>query len=116
MNEQIGEEIARFFKPRSYGEAIQEVVIVLVCRDPMYRFKQRVRLDRKERIFYTDVMLDWGEMLGAGPRRRAVVLGATRRALREVLERRHKRERLKEFDLGQFLLDFDTVCARLARA
>jgi len=116
VNDQIGEEIARFFKPRSYGEAIQEVVIVLMCRDPMYRFKQRVRLDRKERIFYTDVMLDWGEMLGAGPRRRAVVLGATRRALREVLERRHKRERLKEFDLGQFLLDFDTVCARLARA
>src|SRR5678809_41715 len=27
VNDQIGEEIARFFKPRSYGEAIQAVVV-----------------------------------------------------------------------------------------
>jgi hypothetical protein len=38
VNDQIGEEIARFFKPRSYGEAIQAVVVCLMCRDPMYRF------------------------------------------------------------------------------
>ena len=108
----FSEEIETFFKPRSYGPGLSGVGVVLMCRDPSYEFKQRVRLSKAENILDLDVMLDWNEMIHAGSRRKAAILGVLRKTVRDVFERRT----WKDFDVTQFLLDFDTICERLARA
>ena len=107
----FNDEIEAFFKPRSYGADLNGVGINLMCRDPIYEFKQRVRLSKAEKILDLDVMLDWDEMIHAGSRRKAAILRVLRKAVRDVLERR----KWKDFDVTQFLLDLDTICERLAR-
>jgi hypothetical protein len=84
ISEQMGVE----FKPKTFGSGLGEVVIVLMCRDPAYGFKQRVRHAKAERILYLDVMLDWDEMLRAGPGRQMAVLDAMKRTVREVFAER----------------------------
>ena len=108
----FSDEIEAFFKPRSYGAGLNGVGIVLMCRDPRHEFKQRVRLSKAEKILDLDVMLDWNEMIHAGSSRKAVILRTLRQTVRDVLERR----KWKDFDVTQFLLDFDTICERLSRA
>ncbi|HET6983762.1 MAG TPA: hypothetical protein VFI53_16580 [Myxococcaceae bacterium] len=116
----ICEKMEKEFKPKTFGPGLSEVVIVLMCRDPEYGFKQRVRHSRAERILYLDVMLDWDEMLRAGPKRRmagtrdafalrSAVLDAMKRTVREVFARR----RVSDFDVPGFLGEFDAVCDRL---
>jgi len=86
----FNQEIEAFFKPRSYGAGLNGV---------------------GEMILDLDVMLDWDEMIHAGSRRKAAVLRAVRKTVRDVFGRR----RWKDFDVTQFLLDLDTICERLAR-
>ena len=118
----ISEQIAVEFKAKTFGPGLSEVAIVLMCRDPGYGFKQRVRHAKAERILYLDVMLDWDEMLRAGPRRRVAgtrdafalrlaVLGAMKRTVREVFGRR----KIPDFDVPGFLGEFDAVCDRLGK-
>jgi hypothetical protein len=112
VNLEIVEEIERFFKAKTYGAEVAAVVIVMMCRDPVYEFKQRIRFSKAEQTFYLDVMLDWNEMIHAGTRRKPAALRTVRQTVRNVLEKR----KWKSFDVTQFLLDFDTICERLSRS
>jgi hypothetical protein len=105
-------ELETFFKPRSYGTGLNGVGIVLMCRDPVYEFKQRVRLSKEEKILDFDVMLDWDEMLTAGPARKEAILRTMKKTVREVFARRKK---LRDFDASGFLADFDAICDQLGR-
>ncbi|TPG29772.1 hypothetical protein [Flavobacterium pectinovorum] len=44
---------------KNYGDDLVEIFIVLMCRSPEYNFKQRIRMDRKNKILYIDLMLDY---------------------------------------------------------
>ena len=112
VNDQICQAAERFFVGRSYGDELDGVTIVLMCRDPVYEFRRRVRLSKADKIFYMDVMLDWDQMCYAGAARKRLLLEATRKQVRELFERR----RFRSFDAAQFLLDFDAMCALLTRS
>src|SRR5690349_8222650 len=76
------DKLEAFFKPRAYGAGLNGVGIVLMCRDPVYEFKQRVRLSKEEKILDFDVMLDWDEMLTAGPARKGAILRTMKKTVR----------------------------------
>jgi hypothetical protein len=107
----VSKQIELEFKPKTFGPGLGGVAIILMCRDPAYGFKQRVRHAKAERILYLDVMLDWDDMLCAGPRRQMAVLDAMKRTVREVFARR----KISDFDVPGFLGDFDAICDRLGR-
>ena len=44
---------------KNYGEDLESICIVLMCRNPEYNFKQRIRMDRKNKTLYIDLMLDY---------------------------------------------------------
>ncbi|MDB4904018.1 MAG: hypothetical protein JWQ63_3299 [Mucilaginibacter sp.] len=47
------------FERRDYGTTIDGIGIVLMCRDPSLKFKQRIRYSRKDRTIYMDIMLNF---------------------------------------------------------
>jgi hypothetical protein len=75
---QVVDEISgptrRHFVPKSYGGGLAGVGVVLMCRDPKLNFKRRIRLARKERTLYMDVMLDLTEMRAADHGKRNLII------------------------------------------
>lgn len=77
VGEVVGEvsgPLRQYFLGREYGEGLLGVVVVLMCRDSQLKFKQRIRLSKKEKKLYMDIMLQSEEMtkLSMDSRRRAV--------------------------------------------
>ena len=63
------------FLPRDYGSGLPQLGVVLMCRDPHFNFKRRVRFSRKDQALYMDVMLHLPDMipLTHDERRRVIV-------------------------------------------
>ena len=62
------------FEERFFDDSGLELFIVLMCRDPIWKFKQRIRFDRKENCLYMDLMLDLPTMSNADfPNRKRIV-------------------------------------------
>ena len=47
-----------YFEKRNYGSSLNEMFVVAMCRNPEYNFKQRIRLSKKEKVLYLDLMFD----------------------------------------------------------
>ncbi|ATQ78264.1 hypothetical protein CR152_29965 [Massilia violaceinigra] len=47
----------QFFSDQDYGDGLCGVSVVLICRDPILKFKRRIRLSKKEKKLYMDIML-----------------------------------------------------------
>ena len=47
-----------YFQEKNYGEPLDGITIVFMCRDSAANFKQRIRHSKKERKLYMDLMLD----------------------------------------------------------
>src|ERR1035437_8972176 len=76
------------FGARSYGTGLAEVNIVLMCRDPKLKFKQRIRFVKRRRAIYLDIMLDLDELRQAGNNaRRKIVLGQLSTEVPRVLHK-----------------------------
>ncbi|MBP2543060.1 hypothetical protein [Acinetobacter guillouiae] len=43
----------------NYGSDLNGIVIILMCRKPEIVFKKRLRLSKKEKVLYMDIMLDY---------------------------------------------------------
>ena len=51
------------FQSIDYGPGLQKIVVVLMCRNPEYDFKKRIRFLKNDQTLYMDVMLDLVEMV-----------------------------------------------------
>lgn len=49
----------KYITSENYGSDLNGVVIILVCRKPGIILKKRLRLSKKEKILYMDIMLDY---------------------------------------------------------
>jgi len=47
-----------FFDKQDYGSSLDCIAVVLMCQDPNLKLKQRIRLSKKEKTLYIDIMLD----------------------------------------------------------
>ena len=53
----------RFFDEQNYGTSLDCVAVVLMCQNPNLNLKQRIRLSKKEKTLYLDIMLDLSHFL-----------------------------------------------------
>jgi hypothetical protein len=44
---------------KNYGSDLLGIVLVLMCRNPEYNFNQRIQMDKKNKVLYIDIMLDY---------------------------------------------------------
>lgn len=50
--------VKSYFEKKNYGESLKGINIILMCRNPDLKFKQRIRFIKKEKELYIDIMLD----------------------------------------------------------
>lgn len=90
------------FESRDYGDDLNTLCLVLMCRDEDLKFKRRVRYVRDERKLYLDVMLRLSEFVVAShAERRRMLADALKIDVPEALEKR----KFKHFNFSEFKSD-----------
>ncbi len=91
-----------YFEKKEYGSSLDEIVVILMCRNPDYNFNQRIRFSKKEKTLYLDIMLNLNQFkeLEQTERNRLV----SQRLFRELppIIAKYK---LESFDLEKFEKD-----------
>ena len=62
----------KYFSEKTYASDLEGIVIVLMCRNPDSKFKQRIRFSDKR--IYMDIMLDLKQMAGASDQERKRII------------------------------------------
>ena len=91
-----------YFVDRFYDDSGIAMSIILMCRDPIWNFKQRIRFHKKENRLHMDIMLDLNIMSRADPATRKQIVG--KRIVTEVPQIVAK-YKFKDFDLKRFSSD-----------
>jgi hypothetical protein len=93
---------SEYFGNRSYDDSGINITIILMCRDPRWQFKQRIRFSKKENKLFMDLMLDWKLMVRSNQitRKKSVAEIMTAEAPRIIAKRK-----FKDFDLSRFTSD-----------
>jgi hypothetical protein len=95
-----------FFENRSYGQDLSGgIIVVLMCRDPDLKFKQRIRFSKKPQRLYMDIMLSLPEFISATHAQRRQILAAR---LTDDIPRIIAKYRFKKFDLPGFSNDLNS--------
>jgi hypothetical protein len=96
-------EIEDWFHFKNYGNDLVDIFIVLMCRNPEYNFKQRIRMDRKDKALYIDLMLDYDYFVSdiTQDDRIKVVANKMINEIPPII----KKYKLKDFDLDLFMKD-----------
>lgn len=98
----LAQALADYFANRRYNDSDLEIAICLMCRDPRWNFKQRIRFVKKENCLYMDIMLDLDVMKYAERSHRKEIIGS--KIVSEVPEIIAKKK-FKDFDLPRFTKD-----------
>ena len=91
-----------YFAEKGYDDSGIKIAVVLMCRDPRLKFKQRIRFSKKENTLYMDIMLDLEQMKSAdsGTRKKIVA----EKLVNEIPQIVAK-YKFKDFDLKRFSSD-----------
>ena len=92
----------KYFEDRFYDDSGVKITVVLMCRDPRWNFKQRIRFSKKENKLYTDIMLDIAVMSSVDLAMRKRIV--SERIVNEVPQIVAK-YKFKDFDLPRFTSD-----------
>lgn len=92
------------FENRFYGNGLDGVSIILVCRDKRWNFKRRIRHSKKEKNFYIDLIFDLDEMASIDDEQRFLTVAKkiTSEIPQELVSRK-----LPEFDVCAFSFDLE---------
>lgn len=92
----------QFFSEQYYGSALNDITVVLMCQDPNLKLKQRVKLSKKEKKIYLDIMLDLYQFLKVEQKEREKIV--VEKLINEVpaIIRKY---RLEDFDILKFESD-----------
>ena len=103
--DRITNELVRnesYFAEKFYGKAIERISLILMCRDPALNFQRRTKYYKSKKEFYTDIMLDYEEMVQASMLER-MAIAAHQISLQ--LEEALASKKLNEFNLHLFIED-----------
>jgi hypothetical protein len=90
------------FVAKDYGVGLLGVVVVLMGRNPALNFKRRVRLSKKNKTLYMDIMLDLEDMKSASPeKRRRIIIHRLSREIPKIM----LKYKMPEFARDQFFDD-----------
>lgn len=102
LNSLYDEGFVASFVEQFYDDSRIEMFLVLMCRDPMLHFKQRIRFSKNDNCLYMDIMLDWNKMVGAEISSRKKIVGE--KIVNEVPQIVAKKK-FRDFDLLRFTKD-----------
>ena len=88
-----------FFAKQNYGDLINKIAVVLMCQDPRLNLKQRIRLSKKEKTLYLDIMLDQDLFVKIDQNEREKIV--SEKLIREIPEIINK-YKLKDFNMQLF--------------
>ena len=92
----------QYFSEQDYGTSLEGLVVVLMCRNPDLNFKQRIRLSKKDKILYMDIMLYLPQILELDQKERErIIIGKLIAEIPVII----KKYKLKDFDLAKFETD-----------
>lgn len=93
-----------FFGERNYGDGLHGITVIFMCQDPNLNLKRRLRLSKKEKKLYMDIMLDLPTMKEADSTQRQKII-ADRLAVEvpEVLAK----YKIDDFDKVRFDTDLN---------
>ena len=98
----LNDAFEEYFGDRFYDDSSIGLFIVLMCRDPAWNFKQRIRFVKNRNTLYIDIMLDLNVMSRADPGTRKQIVGE--KIVNEVPQIIAKKK-FKDFDLPRFSRD-----------
>ncbi|MEJ5148738.1 hypothetical protein [Sphingobacterium sp. MYb388] len=92
----------RFFSEQYYGSTLNGITVLLICQDPSLNLKQRIRLSKKEKTIYMDIMLNLNQFLKIEQKERKKIV--VEKLINEVpvIIRKYK---LEDFDILKFESD-----------
>ena len=68
-------ELNEYLERKNIGSGLSGITIDLMCRDPELKFKQRIRLSKKENKLYMDIMLDYNHFVQLDNKQRQMIIG-----------------------------------------
>ena len=92
----------QFFEKKDYGSTLSGITVIFMCRNPEYKFKQRIKHSKKESRLYMDIMLDLNQFKEIDQKEREMIIGE--RLISEVPQIVAK-YKFEDFDLPKFKSD-----------
>jgi hypothetical protein len=98
------------FATKNYGLSLLGIGVVLICRNPELKFKQRLKFSKSEKRLYMDVMLDLGQMRQADHERRKRIICER---LAEEIPAVVRKYSVPDFDEERFAADLKSWLAEI---
>jgi hypothetical protein len=98
----LNDSFESYFGDRFYDDSGIGLFLVLMCRDPIWNFKQRIRFVKKRNTLYIDIMLDLDVMSRANIVTRKRIVGEK---ILSDLPQIVAKYKFKDFDLPRFTSD-----------
>ena len=91
-----------YFAEKQYDDSELKIAVILMCRNPSLKFKQRIRFSKKENTLYMDVMLDFEKLKSSNSQtRKQKVAEKLLIKLPQIISK----YKFKDFDLRRFSSD-----------
>jgi hypothetical protein len=92
----------KHFASRDYGSGLPGLGVVLICRDPGLNLKRRIRLSKRDRTLYMDVMLQLPDMTALAHDERCRII---MQKLEQEISQTLTKYEFAEFDQARFESD-----------
>lgn len=89
-------ELNKYLERKNIGSGLSGITICLMCRDPELKFKQRIRLSKKENKLYMDIMLDYNHFVQIENKQRQMIIG---KSILNELPKTLKKYKLDDFSI-----------------
>lgn len=98
----MNKEFNAYFGNRFYDDTDIEMAVILMCRDPRWNFKQRIRFVKKQNCLYIDLMFDLPTMKRADMSARKKIVAEKMSSEVPQIVAKYK---FRDFDLQRFSSD-----------
>ena len=92
----------KHFVPKDYGDGLVGLVVVLMCQNSSLGLKRRIRLSKKDKTLYMDIILNHGDMVSVTPDIRLHLIATV---IKEEVAKILSKYKIQQFEQQQFLSD-----------
>ena len=100
----------KYFLEQDYGSFLEGVTVILMCQNPNLNLKRRIKLSKKEKKIYLDIMLDLNEFMGITQKEREKII--VEKLITEIPPIIIK-YKLEGFNVSRFELDLITKMSKI---
>ena len=103
--DEISGPTKKHFVVKNYGASLLGIGVILMCRSQHLKFKQRIRLSKKDKMLFMDIMFNIDEMKPkANEVRRRIIFQRLSMEVPEIVSK----YKLSDFNVEQFTSDLNS--------